>query len=213
MRNPIEVMRVLRVPPLGKLVVEVNGQRYENLSEITEDNLRHRLLAAVGELIVFAGDYKTLVDAGVAPPLAPPGGPLTPAMEQISPTPAQPTLEKQQATFLASLEAQREATKATASAKPRFSILRNSQPPLEAKMAGASDSAGGLNIVDQIDAILQKHIAADPALAGRSIHLVQDPAGGLRIEVDGHFYQRPREIEEDEIQQVIKQALKEWESS
>lgn len=70
-----------------------------------------------------------------------------------------------------------------------------------------------LSIVEQIDAILQKYIAADPRLARRSIHLEHAPNGGLRITVDNNYYQRPAEIEEKEVQLVIKMALKEWESS
>ena len=70
MRRELEVMRILRVPPLGKLVAEVNGERYQNLSEITDEKARRVLLAAIGELIDFAGSYQALVDAGVASPAA-----------------------------------------------------------------------------------------------------------------------------------------------
>ena len=35
MDNEIEVMRVIRVPPMGKLVVEVNGKRYEQLGDVS----------------------------------------------------------------------------------------------------------------------------------------------------------------------------------
>ena len=51
MRRELEVMRVLRVPPLGKLVVEVDNVRYENLAEITDEKAKRVLLAAIGELI------------------------------------------------------------------------------------------------------------------------------------------------------------------
>ena len=67
-------------------------------------------------------------------------------------------------------------------------------------------------IVGQIDNILQRHVQAEPKLQGRSIHLEQAPAGGLRIKVDDQVYQRPAEIKEKEIQLVIKMALKEWEA-
>ena len=44
MRRELEVMRVWRIPPLGKLDIEVDGQRYQNLSEITDDKVRRILL-------------------------------------------------------------------------------------------------------------------------------------------------------------------------
>ena len=45
MRRDLEVMRVLRVPPMGKLVAEVDGERYETLSEITDEKARRVILA------------------------------------------------------------------------------------------------------------------------------------------------------------------------
>lgn len=202
MDNEIEVMRVLRVPPMGKLVVEVGGQRYERLADVTNPAVRQRLTAAVGELIVFADGYKTLVDAGVAPPLMaePPARPTEAA-------PASPELEAQRAAFLASMERQRDAMAAEANMTPNpanvISAAVRNEP------ATAVPSSG---IVGQIDAILQKHVRAEPKLEGRSIHLEQAPAGGLRIKVDNEVYQRPAEIREKEVQLVIKMALKEWEA-
>ena len=203
MRKEIEIMRVLRVPPLGKLVVEVNSQRYESLSEIKEENVRHLLLAAIGELMSFAGGYQKLVDAGVAPPL---DTPASTAGEGTS-------LTQQQANFLASLEAERDALKGVPAPKPSFPVLSGVQPRAEPARTPPVSEAKSLNLVEQIDAMLQQYVAADPELARRSIHLVQDPNGGLQIEVDGKYYRRPREIEDRKIQLVIKRALKDWESS
>lgn len=203
MRKEIEIMRVLRVPPLGKLVVEVNGQRYKNLSEIKEENVGHLLLAAIGELMTFAGGYQKLADAGVAPPLNTP----EPAPQ------AEASLTQQQANFLASLEAERDALKSAPPSGPRFPVLSGIQPKVEPARPPSVSEAKSPNLVEQIDALLQRYVAAEPELAGRSIHLVQDPNGGLQIEVDGKYYRRPREIEERNIQLVIKRALKDWESS
>ena len=203
MRKEIEIMRVLRVPPLGKLVVEVNGRRCESLSEIEEENVRRLLLAAIGELMIFAGGYQKLADAGVAPPLNAP----EPAPEDG------PSLTERQADFLASLEAERDALKSAPSSKPRFPVLSGIQPGVEPARTPPASEAKALNLVEQIDTMLQRYVAADPELARRSIHLVQDPNGGLQIEVDGKYYRRPREIEDRTIQLVIKRALKDWESS
>jgi hypothetical protein len=70
-----------------------------------------------------------------------------------------------------------------------------------------------LSLVEQVDAILQRHLLADPELAGHKIHLVQNANGGLIIDVDGKRYERPRDIENPQIQMMIKRALKEWEST
>jgi hypothetical protein len=70
-----------------------------------------------------------------------------------------------------------------------------------------------LNLVDEIDAILQKHVAADSTLASRSIRLQQPPDGLLQIVVDGSVYEHPNDIEDAGVRRVLKQALKEWEGT
>ncbi len=196
MKNEIEVMRVFRVPPRGQLAVEINGQRYENISEIEAANWRQLTLTAVGELIHFAGGYQALVDAGVAapagPPSSPPGGdpPLTP--------------EEQQAQFLAEQQAQLDAAKAS---KPKA----RATPPIAPKTETAA-AAPPLSLLEQIDIVLQKYVLADPELANRSIHLTGSEEGGVHVNVDGKIYENPRDIEDSRIKLAIKMALKEWES-
>jgi hypothetical protein len=70
-----------------------------------------------------------------------------------------------------------------------------------------------LSVVEQIDAILQRYLLADPELADQDIHLRQDGAGGLRIVVDDHSYPSPKDIEDPKIQGLIKRALQDWERS
>jgi hypothetical protein len=203
MDNEIEVMRVVRIPPKGKLVVEVGGQRYERLADVTNPSLRQRLLAAIGELIVFADSYKALVDAGVAPPLMVESGSRGRPQEAVP-----PEIAERRAAFLSSLERERDALVAQTKQVPDpvtvVTAVARDEPVVTARPSG---------IVDQIDDILQKYVQAEPKLEGRSIHLEQAPAGGLRIKVDGQVYQRPAEIKEKEIQLVIKMALKEWEAN
>ncbi|MEJ2746406.1 MAG: hypothetical protein P8183_00580 [Anaerolineae bacterium] len=200
MRRELEVMRVLRVPPLGKLVAEVDGQRYEALSEISDEKARRVLLAAIGELINFAGNYQALVDAGVAPAVS--GQPVE-----------EPPLEERQAEFLARLEAERDAMKGKPLPKPPLAVLGGAKIPEESFTAQEAAKKRPLSVAEQIDEILQKHIAAQPEMAGRSVHLVQNPAGGILIEVDGKKFGKPGEIPEPLIQQLIKRAVKEWDAA
>ncbi len=193
MKKEVEVMRVLRVPPLGKLVVEFRGKRYENINEVHEENVKRFLLTAVGELMAFSGGYQALVDEGLAPPIAPSGN-----KDQND-----ESLSEQQARFLASLEASRDALKAE---KKKASMM------LPGINRVNDTPSAALNPVEQIDRILQRYVQADPELSNRSIHLVQHPAGGLQIDVDGKRYQRPAEIEDQRIQILIKKAIKEWEA-
>ena len=125
MQNPVVVMRVLRMPPMGKLVVEVNKNRYEKWDEITDENVQRLLLAAIGELIVFADGYENLVAAGVAPPIV------------ATSDESEQSLADRQAQFLSSLEAEKASLAATAQNKPAGFIKRAVLQPGQ-KPAGRS---------------------------------------------------------------------------
>lgn len=200
MQNELEIMRVLRIPPMGKLVVSFNEQRYASITEISEANVRQLMLAAIGELITFAGGYQSLVNAGVAPPLGAP-----PAAASGNPDDTSSEAER----FVSQMEHERDMLK-NAPAPPSPSILANLRPRPARNEASANKM---LSLVEQVDAILQRNLLTDPELAQRNIHLVQDPSGGLIIEVDGKRYERPREVNDPRIQMMIKRALKEWEAT
>jgi hypothetical protein len=195
MEQEVEVMRVIRVPPLGKLQVQVGNRRFTSLSEVEDEPTKHRLMAAVGELIVFTDGYEALVTAGVAPPLS---------TDQAGMTSIPASMEDRQNAFLAELERQRDAARAEAASAASTAAV---EPIVE------SPEASSLSIVGQIDRLLQKHLATQPELSGRSIHLEGDPAGGLRIKIDGRYFQKPGDVEDEAIQQAILSALKEWDAA
>ncbi|MCA9994367.1 MAG: hypothetical protein KDE56_01390, partial [Anaerolineales bacterium] len=141
--------------------------------------IQHLLLAAIGELIDFAGGYQVLVDAGVAPPLVGETG-------RLSPQPPAP--------------------QAAPSAAP-------SVRPQARQTAVSSPSHSGVNIVDELNAILQKRLQEEPELNGRSLKIARAAAGDLRIEADGKLYQRPEELTDPVLKELLRQALAEWEKS
>ncbi|MCZ7666010.1 MAG: hypothetical protein M5U34_01570 [Chloroflexi bacterium] len=53
-------------------------------------------------------------------------------------------------------------------------------------------------------------MTANPALKDRDIRLEQNPAGGLVIRADGKSYEKPDDIEDVAVQEVIKAAVREW---
>lgn len=122
MRDEIEVMQVVRVPPMGKLVIEAGGKRFENLNGIQSEKVKQRVLAAIGELVSFAGGYRALEYAGLAPPLEPPQGRAAREAAEEPLTPAQEA-------FLASLEGQLKGT-AESAPEPTAAQLGPELPPL-----------------------------------------------------------------------------------
>ncbi|RMG92334.1 MAG: hypothetical protein D6706_17110 [Chloroflexi bacterium] len=217
MQNEMEVMRIIRLPPLGKMVVEVNGRRYTHLSEIEGESDRRRLLAAIAELVTFAGGYEVLAETGLVPPVSGASTSKPRSQQPAMPKTAEETPEQRR--LLAEMELKRDALKSMPREQRPFPLsglvpkpkvdVESIKPMIPSPEERPTSS---LTIIQQIDQILQKHVQATPQTASRSIHLVEDPAGGLRIEVDGKFYTRPSEIEDVTIKMLIKRALKEWES-
>ncbi|MCA9965732.1 MAG: hypothetical protein KC423_15880, partial [Anaerolineales bacterium] len=69
------------------------------------------------------------------------------------------------------------------------------------------------NIVDELNTILQKRLQEEPKLNGRLLKIVRAAAGDLRIEADGKSYQRPEELTDPVLKELLRQALAEWEQS
>lgn len=205
MQNEFEVMRVVRVPPMGALVVQTGEQRITTISAAGDEKLRRRLLAAVGELVAFAGGYEALVDAGVAPA-------LSPSERDPSEQDLEAELTKEQAAFLDELEHElRAGTPLEATLGNTIDPSSADRVPLRSSTTEPHDTAG-VNLVAEIDVILQKHVAASPSLAQRSIQLRQAPGQSLQIVVDNRVYAHPNEIEDDDVKQALKRALQEWEA-
>jgi len=181
MDNEVVVMSVNRVPPMGGLVVSAVGGRYESMDEVADEAVRRMLNAAIAELVIFAGGYERLVQSGLAPPVA--------AAAEIP-----PTLEERQAAFEKSVEVQQD-------------VLLAETPVIIAPVVVPDEP---LSIPDQINPIIERHLAADPELAGHAVKLDQDLQGNLSVVCDGKIYERPDMIEDIGIRKAIRSALSEW---
>lgn len=195
MESTVEVMRVIRIPPLGKLIVEVNETRYEKLSDVKDAASRHRLIAAIGELVVFADGYDALVEAGVAPPAAGEESAIL-------------SMEERKEMFVTSMKRQTDSLQ-----MPDADIGIPDEAETDGSTEGTPPQDPSLaKIVSQINTILAHKIDGDPELESRKIQVLTTSDGNLRIEVDGNYYERPSEIEDDLAREVVGAALKEFNS-
>ncbi len=194
MDNEVEVLRIIRVPPMGKLVAQIGRKRYENLNEITDQAAQQRVKAAIGEMVGFCGGYQQLVDAGLAPP-------VIASTEAAS----QQSLAEQQEQFLQSLSG---GTNPPQAVDPLRSVPASD--PANALSPPASENAA-LDIAGQINELIEKHKAQNPQFANRTVKLLADASGEMRIQVDGKTYEKPSQIEEKDVRALVKFALKEWE--
>jgi hypothetical protein len=68
-----------------------------------------------------------------------------------------------------------------------------------------------ISIADQIEDLLQARIADDPAYEQRSIHIKPALDGGVRIEVDGTYYDGVGDVEDEAVRALLVAVVREWE--
>ncbi len=67
-------------------------------------------------------------------------------------------------------------------------------------------------IANQIEEFLQARLLASPQFAARSIHVRPTLDHGLRIEVDGHFYDSVAEVIDPDVREFLATMMREWEA-
>lgn len=67
-------------------------------------------------------------------------------------------------------------------------------------------------IADAIEAFLQARLLGSPQFATRSIHIRPTPDHGVRIEVDGHFYDSISDVIDPDVREYLEMMMREWEA-
>jgi hypothetical protein len=67
-------------------------------------------------------------------------------------------------------------------------------------------------MAEQIEELLQYRLMGSPDLRHRSILVRSSADGGVRIEVDGRFYDGVGDVEDAEVRAFIQSIIQEWEA-
>ncbi len=81
-------------------------------------------------------------------------------------------------------------------------------PPI--KKAEPEKNIAALSIVQQIDSVLQAHLADTP-LAKRGIRLQESPQGGVEVYVGLQKFDAVDDVPDDVVRNIIRTAIMEWE--
>lgn len=202
------VFRVWREKGAGTLVVEMDGKAMITPDPLTEIQ-RERLERSVRDLRAWLG-------MGLAG---------TQAAQTEKPTPAEP-----QEFDLSRIgvppptnQTPKQAAPAAMPAEPtaRSSAISYPQPPLRSTAAQPPAPKGkdepvikpsDKSIVMQIEDILQDMIAGTP-LEQRGVHLIEDPARGVIVQIGIDHYEGIDSVPDAHIKGIIQSAVKEWEQS
>lgn len=204
------VARLWREKGSGRLVVEMDGRTLVT-TEPLNDIQRERLEKAERDFRAWLG----MGLEAVAPP-----APSVPSAPQV-PTKAQPAAAPVQSAPPAVPPA---APPPAQTASPATPPAQQSPPPIRTIPftppgvppavipPAAAATRANRSIVEQIEDILQEMLVGTP-LSGRGIHLHQDPARGVVVQVGLEYFDGIDSVPDPEIKSVLKSAVAAWEKS
>jgi hypothetical protein len=70
-----------------------------------------------------------------------------------------------------------------------------------------------VGIAGQVEQVLQQQLVDNPALLGRSIHIVTARDGSLNVEVEGQLLHWPDGVTELAVREAVQKAVRTWEAS
>ncbi len=209
--EPVELLRLLRNPQSGQLIVEVAGQHYAKLADITDKKIGQYVLQLAAHLLAFTNGV-IVTDAGMksiyTPKVTQTPRPIAPPQKVQSgasgPAPVPKAPPEVEAAFLASLHAQSPQPEPKPQNLGFFKRSKPETPP---------PSVPTLNLAEEINDIVQTRLRYSPLTNITLIEITSDPGGGIRIQVNDEFYSSPDDVIDQDARELIKASIKEWEQS
>ncbi|MBX3066237.1 MAG: hypothetical protein KF726_24880 [Anaerolineae bacterium] len=182
--DAIEVMRIWRDVNDGGLIVQMGNQRYRTLLEVRTPDLQRRFTAVVRDLMNIAG-INAGSASGTSAPTPSPSPRSTSSFAPATVSPMPPASPKPVGVL--------DRVVRRGSSKQE----QDDQPP---------------GIAASVEEFLQLRLIATPHLVSRNIHVRPSPDQGIRIEVDGRFYDSVDEVADAEVREYLQTVMAEWAS-
>ncbi len=195
----VEVLTILRDVTDGSLLIQMGDKVYQNVNIDSEFRDRfNKLMGELGQIV-----------KQTTPPAASNPAPQT-AVEQPAEIP-QPA-----PSVAAAPKASRPASPPPVTANgvvpgvlPSFKL---DDQPMGQKRGRKLElpPVPEINIAGAIESYLQHKLWQSGDLPGRSVHIYPSPGGGVRIEVDGQFYEAVGDITDANVREYLAQTIQEW---
>lgn len=202
----VEVLTVLRDVGEGGLIIQIGGKAYRNPPAYADADFKRRLHntlrdlnGAVSSSTGNAAPAVSDVAGEDAVEAEAPAAPAVPAAPVAPPVPPPET-----ARLDPSIPAPGDL--------PKFRMPEG--PPVKPKRGEklVKEPIPEINIAGSIEAFLQHKLVRTPQYSGRSIHVVPASHGGVKIEVDGTFYESVAEVADDGVRQFLAATIEEWQA-
>jgi len=204
----VEVMTILRDVVDGKLIIQMGENAYNNVNNDPEFKERFgKLMREVGQMIGKAGPS--------APDTSEAESSISSVESEAEPPPSASDLKQpNEASFVAPKKPPVKPP-LTASGKlpgdlPSFKLDDNPMPKLKRGQKNDLPPVPEINIAGAIEAYLQHKISLTPDYAGRSIHIYPASGGGVRIEVDGKYFEAVSDVSDPTVREFLSDTIAEW---
>jgi hypothetical protein len=237
--SPSEPIRIF-LDPGGVATVEIEGQRFGQISDIGDERLTQRALTALGALQRFSGitpPRQTLaLNDEVRAGHTPADGELVIEFQgqrfrcltdvhDAETSRRLLDMLSELATFSQGL-----AVPSAKSVEPaplsedKFlgQLVAPPSEPAPIKIPSLVESLRAparklgpmpVGIAGQIEQVLQQQLVDNSALLGRSIHIVTARDGSLNVEVEGQLLHWPDGVPEPAVREAVQKAVRTWEAS
>jgi hypothetical protein len=211
----VELLRLLRDPQSGQLIVEIAGRRYTRLADIADKQVGEFILKLAAHLLAFTNGM-IATEAGIKSLPAPKVG-ETP-LPLITPKPTPPTPSPSQS-LAPGPSPEVEAALLASLVQPVKPLAPEPKPKRQGLFGLVKPAPEAepllpvLNLAEQINTIAQARLRLSPLAATTKLEITSDPGGGIRIEVNDRFYASPDDILDPQVKALIKESIQQWEKS
>jgi len=229
--NTVEVMRILRDLADGSILVEINGRQYRSLSEIGDPQIGRQFIGNALAVAEFARLEKTAgkvsdsseqaqsARKSMLPDQSSDEAVPLPWIQDDSESP-----KDSSSTLLGSLlpndSAPPQYQPSAAYPQPPVPQPPVPMPPVPPSATASSNDSSDdqenvsapKSIADQIEELLQYRLQQSPHYARRSIHIRPALDGGVRVEVDGRFFDGVGDVADAGVKEFILSVVQEWEA-
>lgn len=239
--SPSEPIRIFFEPD-GAAMVEIEGRRFTQMSEIGDERLTQRALATLGALQRFCGITpprqtlalndelrvgRTLVDGELIVEFQ---GRRFHRLAEVRDGETRRRLLALLGELAAFSPGQAAPEPLTGRAEPeprsedKFlgQLVASPSEPAPIKMPGLVEALRSparkpgpmpVGIAGQIEQVLQQQLVSNSALRGRSIHIVTARDGSLNVQVEGQWLHWPDGVSEPAVREAVQNSIRAWETS
>lgn len=196
----LELLSLWYDPLNQKIIVKIDGQRFEHISQVKDRGIGRRILEAAAALLHFTGGIIATATGTKAMPAPEVKLTILPPNKSVRPVP-NPVEMQTQADGVASAPA------GLPSATPPAWGTRRKEDALEEKPVVVASPS--FNLADEIDAIVQEKLKL--AQNATTVKIATGPDGMISIRVGSNYYSSVDDVEDPAVRTIIKEAIKEWE--